>query len=233
MGIPAGGSGGAGSRKLVSSPESASLRAHFRDGMRIMFGGFMGIGTPPRIVKAILDSGVKDLILIGNDTAFPDTGVGLLIANRRVKKVIASHIGTNPETGRQMIAGELDVELVPQGTLIERIRCGGAGLGGVLTPTGIGTPVEEGKTKLSFDGIEYLVERPLRADIAILKAHIADCSGNLVYQRAARNFNPIVALAADFVVAEYDTLVETGAIDPDHVVTPGTLVDALIAAEEG
>lgn len=217
------------SSKLIGA---AALRPCLRDGMSILFGGFMGVGTPPRIVREILAAGVRDLTLIGNDTAFPDTGVGLLVAARRVKKVIASHIGTNPETGRLMIAGELEVELVPQGTLAERIRCGGAGLGGVLTPTGVGTSVEEGKTKLSFDGVDYLVERPLRADLAILKAHIADRRGNLVYQRAARNFNPIIALAADFVAAEYDTLVDIGAIDPDHVMTPGTLVDALIAAEE-
>jgi acetate CoA/acetoacetate CoA-transferase alpha subunit len=211
---------------------AASLRPHLRDGMSILFGGFMGVGTPPRLVRALLEAGVKNLTLIGNDTAFPDSGVGLLIAARRVQKVIASHIGTNPETGRQMIAGEIEVELVPQGTLAERIRCGGAGLGGVLTPTGIGTSVEEGKTKLAFDGVEYLVERPLRADLAILKAHIADRRGNLIYQRAARNFNPVIALAADFVAAEYDTLVDIGAIDPDHVMTPGTLVDALIYAGE-
>lgn len=210
----------------------ADLRAHFRDGMSILFGGFMGTGTPDRIVREILGAGVKDLTLIGNDTAFVDTGVGLLIAHKRVKKVIASHIGTNPETGRQMIAGEIDVELVPQGTLAERVRCGGAGLGGVLTPTGVGTSVEEGKTKLRFDGVDYLVERPIRADIAILKAWQADTLGNLIYQRAARNFNPLMALAADFVVAEYDTLHDIGDLEPDHIMTPGILVDALVSAEE-
>jgi len=215
--------------KLTSA---AALRPHLHDGMSILFGGFMGTGTPPRIVREILAAGVKDLTIIGNDTAFPDTGVGLLVANRRVKKVIASHIGTNPETGRLMIAGELEVELVPQGTLAERIRCGGAGLGGVLTPTGVGTSAEEGKTKLAFDGVEYLVERPIRSDLAIIKAHLADATGNLVYQRAARNFNPLIALAADFVVAEYDELMNVGGIDPDHVMTPGTLVDALISAQE-
>ena len=210
----------------------AELRPHFRDGMSILFGGFMGVGTPDGIVRAILDSGVGNLTLIGNDTATPDTGIGALIVARRVGKIIASHIGTNPETGRQMIAGEIDVELVPQGTLAERIRCGGAGLGGVLTPTGVGTVVEDGKTKLSFDGIDYLVERPIRADLAILKAHRADGMGNLVYRRAARNFNPIMALAADFVVAETDELVPPGEIDPDLVMTPGVLVNALLLAGE-
>jgi acetate CoA/acetoacetate CoA-transferase alpha subunit len=210
----------------------AELRSHFRDGMSILFGGFIAVGTPEGIVRELLDSGVKDLTLIGNDTATVGSGVGVLVAARRVRKVIASHIGTNAETGRQMIAGELDVELVPQGTLAERIRCGGAGLGGVLTPTGVGTIVEEGKTKLSFDGVDYLVERPLRADLAIVKAQRADAKGNLVYQRAARNFNPLIALAADFVVAEVDEIVAAGEIDPDLIMTPGVVVDALILAEK-
>jgi acetate CoA/acetoacetate CoA-transferase alpha subunit len=206
----------------------AELRPRLKNGMSILFGGFMGVGTPVMIVGAILDAGVRDLILIGNDTAFPDTGVGPLIVNKRVRKLITSHIGTNPETGRQMIAGELEVELVPQGTLAERIRCGGAGLGGVLTPTGIGTLVEEGKTKLTFDDVEYLVERPLRADLAIVQAYRADEAGNLVYQRAARNFNPLAALAGDYVVAEADMIVPVGELDPDLVVTPSAVVDALI-----
>ena len=210
----------------------ADLRPRLKDGMSILFGGFLAVGTPDGIVREILDSGAKDLTIIGNDTATPDSGIGILIAAKRVKKVIASHIGTNPETGRQLIAKELDVELVPQGTLAERIRCGGAGLGGVLTPTGVGTIVEEGKTKLTFDGIDYLVERPLRADIAILKAQCADEKGNLVYQRAARNFNPLMAMAADYVVAEVDEIVPAGAIDPDLVMTPGVLVNALILAGE-
>jgi acetate CoA/acetoacetate CoA-transferase alpha subunit len=210
----------------------AELRPHLKDGMSILFGGFLGVGTPHGIVREILDSGIKDLTIIGNDTGFPDIGIGILIVNKRVKKAIASHVGTNKETGRQMIAGELDVELVPQGTLAERVRCGGSGLGGILTPTGVGTVVEQGKTKLNFDGIDYIVERPIRADIAIVKAYRADESGNLVYQRAARNFNPLVAMAADFVVAEADAIVPTGSIDPDLVMTPGVVVDALILSGE-
>lgn len=210
--------------------ELADLRPRFRDGMSILFGGFLAVGTPLGIVREILASGVKDLTIIGNDTGTVELGIGVLVANKRVKKVIASHIGTNAETGRQMIAGEIEVELVPQGTLAERIRCGGAGLGGVLTPTGVGTLVEEGKTKLTFDGVDYLVERALRADLAILKAHRADEKGNLVYRRAARNFNPLMAMAADYVVAEADEIVPAGAIDPDQVMTPGVLVNALILA---
>lgn len=210
----------------------ANLRPHFRDGISILFGGFMGVGTPDRIVREILDSGAKELTIIGNDTAFADTGIGVLIAAKRVRKIVASHIGTNPETGRQMIAGEVEVELVPQGTLAERVRCGGSGLGGILTPTGVGTQVEEGKTKLTVDGVDYLVEPPIRADIAILKAYQADRCGNLIYQRAARNFNPLMALAADFVVAEYDELYEVGELDPEHIMTPGILVDALVYGKE-
>lgn len=206
----------------------AELRPRLKDGMSILFGGFLGVGTPAAIVREILDSGVKDLTLIGNDSGFPDIGVGILVVARRVRKLIVSHIGTNPETGRQMIAGELEVELVPQGTLAERIRCGGAGLGGVLTPTGVGTLVEEGKTRLDFDGVAYLVERPLRADLSIVQAHRADEAGNLVYQRAARNFNPLMALAGDYVVAEAEAIVAAGELDPDLVMTPGAVVDALI-----
>ena len=188
----------------------------------------MGIGTPEGLVRALLEHGAKNLTLIGNDSGCPTPGVGPLIANKRVRKLIASHIGTNPETGRLMIAGELEVELVPQGTLIERIRCGGAGLGGILTPTGVGTIVEEGKPKVTFDGIEYLVERPLRADIALIQAKKADRMGNLVYEKAARNFNPIMALAADLVIAEVDELVEVGDIDPEVIVTPGALVHKIV-----
>jgi len=212
--------------------ERSAIRKHLHDGMSIMFGGFLGSGSPKGIIQEILDAGIKDLTIIGNDTAMPGTGIGVLVSAKRVKKVITSHIGTNPETGRQMIAGEIEVELVPQGTLAERIRCGGSGLGGVLTPTGVGTLVEEGKTKLSFDGVEYLVERALRADLAILKAHVADKKGNLVYRRAARNFNPLMALAADFVAVEADSIVAAGEIDPDLVMTPGVLVDALILSGE-
>jgi acetate CoA/acetoacetate CoA-transferase alpha subunit len=145
-----------------------------------------------------------------------------------VKKIIASHIGTNPETGRQMIAGETVVELVPQGTLAERIRAGGAGLGGILTPTGLGTVVEEGKEKLLVNGKEYLLELPLRADIALLKAYKADKAGNLIYRQSARNFNPIMALAADLVIVEVEEVVEVGEIKPDEVMTPGILVDKVV-----
>ncbi|CNF04786.1 Acetate CoA-transferase subunit alpha [Yersinia frederiksenii] len=207
--------------------DAVQFRALLHDGMSIMFGGFMGIGTPEHLVAEIIKSGVKDLVLIGNDTGFIDTGVGPLIANGQVKKVIASHIGTNPETGKKMISGELEVVLVPQGTLVEQIRAGGAGLGGFLTPTGVGTVVEEGKQVLTLDGIVYLLERPLRADLAILEAGLADQQGNLIYHLTARNFNPLMALAADTVVAQIDTIVSVGELNPENIVTPGALVDHL------
>ncbi|WP_421534339.1 acetate CoA-transferase subunit alpha [Morganella morganii] len=201
----------------------------FCDGMTIMVGGFMGVGTPPRLMTELLESGVKELTIIANDTAFVDTGLGPLIVNGRVKKVIASHIGTNPETGRRMIAGEMEVQLIPQGTLAEQIRCGGAGLGGFLTPTGVGTVVEEGKQKITLDGRDYLLELPLRADLALIQAQKADPLGNLTYDLSARNFNPLMALAADITIAEPDEMVAVGDIDPDCVATPGAIIDWLIA----
>ena len=189
----------------------------------------MGVGTPPRLMTELLESGVKELTIIANDTAFVDTGLGPLIVNGRVKKVIASHIGTNPETGRRMIAGEMEVQLIPQGTLAEQIRCGGAGLGGFLTPTGVGTVVEEGKQKITLDGRDYLLELPLRADLALIQAQKADPLGNLTYDLSARNFNPLMALAADITIAEPDEIVAVGDIDPDCVATPGAIIDWLIA----
>lgn len=204
------------------------IQQYLFDGMTIMSGGFMGIGTPSHIVQTILTAGTKDIILICSDTALIDTGVGPLIVNNRVKKVIASHIGTNPETGKKMIAGEIEVELVPQGTFAERIRAGGAGLGGILTPTGIGTVVEQGKQKIQVEGKDYLLELPLKADLAILKAHIADEAGNLIYDGAARNFNPIMALAGKTVIAEVDKVVKVGELDSNQIMTPATLVDHII-----
>lgn len=215
--------------KLITLQDAAGF---FRDGMTIMVGGFMGVGTPPRLVEALLESGVRDLTLIANDTAFVDTGIGPLIVNGRVSKVIASHIGTNPETGRRMIAGEMDVQLVPQGTLIEQIRCGGAGLGGFLTPTGVGTVVEDGKQTMTLEGKTWLLERPLRADLALIRAHRSDMLGNLTYQLSARNFNPLIALAADITLVEPDEMVETGELQPDQIVTPGAVIDHIVIPQE-
>lgn len=199
-----------------------------QDGMILMIGGFLGVGTPEALVDALVAGGTKNLTVIANDTATPDKGIGKLVVNRQIKKLIASHIGTNPETGRQMNAGELEVELVPQGTLAERIRAGGAGLGGILTPTGLGTIVAGGKDIITVDGKEFLLEKPLKADVALLKAHTADTAGNLLFCRSARNFNPIMAMAAKVVIVQAANIVEVGQIDPDQVMTPGILVDWII-----
>lgn len=199
------------------------------DGARIMVGGFLSVGTPERLMDEIVRQGKRDLTIVANDTARPGVGVGKLIDARLVKSVIVSHIGTNPETQRQMMAGELAVELVPQGTLIERIRAGGYGLGGVLTPTGVGTLVEEGKRKIEVDGKEYLLETALRADFALVHAFLSDYVGNLAYALTARNYNPIVAMAADTVIATAEHIVPVGVIAPDHVITPAPLVDYIVA----
>jgi acetate CoA/acetoacetate CoA-transferase alpha subunit len=199
-----------------------------QDGMTVMVGGFLAVGTPEILVDALIAKGTKDLTVIANDTAFPDKGVGKLVVHHRLKKVIVSHIGTNPETGRQMHAGELTVDLVPQGTLAEQIRAGGSGLGGVLTPTGLGTVVAEGKAVINVDSKEFLLEKPLKADVALIKAHTADTAGNLLFQRSARNFNPLMAMAADIVIVQAENIVEAGQIDPDQVMTPGILVDWIV-----
>lgn len=210
--------------KIVSSEEISSL---FKDGMTVMIPGHLACGNPHGLIQLLLDTGTKDMTLISNDTSFPDNGIGRLVANKRLKKVYTTHIGTNPETGRQMMEKELDVVLMPLGTLSERIRAAGAGLGGFLTPTGVGTMVEEGKQKLTIDGKEFLLELPLRANIALLKAWKADKAGNLVYRKAARSHNPTMAFAADTVIVEVENLVEVGEIDPQEVMTPGVLVDKI------
>lgn len=199
------------------------------DGASLMVGGFMGVGTPERLVDALVRENKRGLTIIANDTAVPGLGIGKLISAKMVRKAIVSHIGLNPETQRQMIDGALEVELVPQGTLIERIRAGGYGLGGILTETGLGTPVEEGKQRIEAGGKTYLLELALRADFALVQAFLADYLGNLSYALTARNFNPVIAMAADTVIANADNIVPVGVIAPDHVVTPAPLVDYLVA----
>jgi len=189
----------------------------------------MGVGTPERIIDELVRQKKRDLTVIANDTAVPGRGIGKLIDSDMVSQTIVSHIGLNPETQRRMIAGAMKVELVPQGTLIERIRAGGFGLGGVLTPTGVGTIVEEGKRQIELDGKNYLVEPALRADFALVNAFLADYLGNLSYVLTARNFNPIIAMAAESTVATADHIVPVGLIAPDHVLTPAALVDYLVA----
>jgi len=198
-------------------------------GASVMIGGFMGVGTPERLVDELVRQRKRDLVVIANDTAVPGSGIGKLVSAGLVDKTIASHIGLNPETQQQMIAGKMAVDLVPQGTLIERIRAGGVGLGGVLTATGVGTIVEEGKRRIEVDGRSYLLETALRADFALVHAFLADYIGNLSYALTARNFNPVVAMAADTVIATADHIVPVGVIAPDHVVTPAAVVDYLVA----
>jgi acetate CoA/acetoacetate CoA-transferase alpha subunit len=189
----------------------------------------MGVGTPERVIVEITRQGKRDLTVIANDTAIPGRGIGKLVDARLVARVVASHIGLNPETQRQMMAGTMTVDLVPQGTLIERIRAGGYGLGGVLTPTGVGTLAEEGKQLIEIKGKTYLLETALRADFALVNAFLADYSGNLYYALTARNFNPVIAMAADITIVAADNIVPVGLIPPDHVVTPAPLVDYLVA----
>lgn len=211
--------------KLVSLDEALS---HINDGMTIMIGGFLGVGTPHKIVNALVEKEVKNLTIIGNDTSFPDNGIGKLVVNKQAKKIIASHIGTNPETGRQMNEKETEVELVPQGTLAERVRAAGAGLGGFLTPTGIGTIAEEGKDKITVDGKEYLLEKPLKADVALIFGSIVDKKGNIFFRKSTKNFNTLMATAATTVIVEAEKLVEIGELDPDNVMTPGIFVDYIV-----
>jgi acetate CoA/acetoacetate CoA-transferase alpha subunit len=211
--------------------EVADAIAKIPDGAILMIGGFMGVGTPERLMDELVRQGKRNLTVIANDTALPGKGIGKLVDAKLVGKTIASHIGLNPETQKQMIAGTMQVDLVPQGTLIERIRAGGCGLGGVLTQTGVGTVVEEGKQKVDVNGKTYLLETPLRADFALVHAFLADYLGNLSYALTARNFNPVIAMAADTVIVTADNIVPTGVIAPDHVVTPGPLVDYLVCHE--
>lgn len=207
------------------------LRKIIKDGMTIMIGGFLGCGTPEKLIDLLVDMNIKDLTIIANDTSFVDKGIGRLIVNNQVKKVIASHIGTNAETGRLMNEGKMEVELSPQGTLIERVRAGGFGLGGILTPTGIGTLVEEGKEKINVNGKDFLLELPLRADIALLKGSIVDEFGNIFYKGTTQNFNPLIAMAADTVIVEAETLVNVGKLQPEIVMTPGVVVDYIVKGE--
>ena len=207
----------------------AEVVARIPDGASLMVGGFMGVGTPERIVDELVRQRKRDLTVIGNDTALPGVGIGKLVSANLVRKVIASHIGLNPETQRKMLAGEMEVELVPQGTLIERIRAAGYGLGGILTPTGVGTVVEEGKRKIEVEGREYLLELPLHADFALLQATLADYLGNLTYALTTRNFNPVIAMAATTVIADAENVVPVGVISPDNVMTPAPLVHFLVS----
>ncbi|RZT97786.1 CoA transferase subunit A [Rivibacter subsaxonicus] len=214
--------------KTISLHDAVAL---IPDGARLMIGGFMGVGTPERVIDELVRQRKRDLTVIANDNALPGVGIGKLVSAGLVRKTIASHIGLNPETQKKMLAGEMEVELVPQGTLIERIRAAGFGLGGVLTPTGVGTVVEEGKQRIQVDGRPFLLETALRADFALVQSFLADYIGNLQYALTARNFNPVIAMAADTVIVEAENIVPVGVIAPDHVMTPAPVVDYLIASK--
>ncbi|MEC0235694.1 CoA transferase subunit A [Paenibacillus kribbensis] len=211
--------------KVVALDEAI---AHIKDGDVVMIGGFMANGTPEKLMDALVEANIKDITLICNDTGFINKGSGKLVTHKQCKKIIASHIGTNKETGRQMTEGETEVVLIPQGTLVEQIRAGGYGLGGVLTATGIGTLVEEGKEKIVVDGKEYLLEKPITADVALLYAAKADKVGNVVYKGSANNFNNIMASAAKTTIVEAGELVEIGEIDPNEVVTPNIFINYIV-----
>jgi acetate CoA/acetoacetate CoA-transferase alpha subunit len=204
------------------------LREIVRPGSSTMIGGFLGCGTPDEIIDELIISRIGGLTVIANDTAFLDRGIGRLVVNRLVRRAIVSHIGTNPETQRQMIEGEIEVELVPQGTLAERVRARGVGLGGILTPTGVGTVVEEGKETIVVGEQKYLLELPIGAEFALIKAKRADYCGNLSYSLTARNFNPLMAMAAECVIAEVEEIVPVGSISPEEINTPGVIVDYIL-----
>ncbi|MFH2114852.1 MAG: 3-oxoacid CoA-transferase subunit A [Spirochaetota bacterium] len=223
-------------KPIISAAEAAAM---VKPGQLVQVGGFLGCGSPDSILAALVASGTKELSLVCTDTAILDekkkriNGVAGLIKAGAIKKVLASHIGTNSETQRQMNAGELEVVLVPQGTLAERIRAAGCGLGGILTPTGVGTEVEQGKQKLLVADRIWLLEEALPGDVGLIKARKADKAGNLVFSKTARNFNPLMAMACKLVIAEVEELVEIGEIDPDHVHTPSIFVDYIVMSGEG
>lgn len=211
-------------KKIISAAEAGKL---IKNDTSVMIGGFLKCGSPVKVIEEIIKNDIKGLTLIANDTCVPDSDRGKLIVNKCIKKVIVGHIGTNPETGKQMNAGEIEVELVPLGTLVERIRAGGAGLGGFLTPTGVDTVVENGKQTMEVDGRKYILEKPLKADFAIVYGSKADKFGNVFLHGTTRNYNTVMATAAETVIVEADELVE-GCLNPDEVTIPGLFVDYIV-----
>jgi acetate CoA/acetoacetate CoA-transferase alpha subunit len=215
-------------KSKVTTVEKAVERV--KNGQTVLIPGFVNVGVPETLIKAIIKNDVNDINVISNNTSVKGQGIGLLVHDGRIKHITCSHIGSNTETVEKVVAGELNVTFVPQGTLCERVRAGGAGIGGVLTPTGLGTPIAEGKPIINVDGKDYLLEKALRGDIALIHAWKADEMGNVVYHRTARNFNQVWATAADWVSVEAEELVPVGSLDPDVIMTPGVLVDAVVQA---
>lgn len=212
-------------KKIISAADAGKM---IPSGSTVMIGGFLHCGSPNKIIDEMITQNVHDLTLIANDTCVPDCDRGKLIVNKRVKKAIVTHIGTNPETGRQFVNGEIEIEFVPMGTLVERIRAGGAGLGGVLTPTGIGTVVEQGKQTIEIDGKKYLLEKPLKADFAIVYGTKVDKYGNVYLENSTKNFNTVMATAAKTVIVEAEELVED-CLDANHITIPGIYIDYIVA----
>lgn len=214
-------------KRIVSAKEAVS---RIKEGSTVMVGGFLSCGTPDKLIDALVEQNTKNLTMICNDTSFPHVDKGKLIVNKQVKKLIVTHIGTNPETGRQMNAGELEVELNPMGTLVERIRAKGAGLGGILAPTGVGTIIEEGKKTIEVDGKKFIFEKPLGADCALIYGTKVDKYGNVSYEGTTRNFNTVMATAADTVIVQADDIVDC--IPPNEVVIPGLFIDCIVLNEK-
>ncbi|WP_079529452.1 CoA transferase subunit A [Halobacillus hunanensis] len=217
-------------KPIVSSFEEAVKNIH--DGATILVGGFGLVGIPENLILALKDSGVKDLTIISNNCGVDDWGLGLLLKNKQIKKMIGSYVGENKEFERQVMAGEIEIELVPQGTLAERMRAGGAGIPAFYTPAGVGTPIAEGREVRSFDGKDYLLEKAISADFSLVRAAKADTIGNLIYNKTARNFNPIAAAAGEVTIAEVEELVEPGELDPGQIHTPSIYVQQLIVGEQ-
>lgn len=213
--------------KVFPTP-AAALDGLVRDGMTVVVGGFGLCGIPEKLILALRDSGAKDLTAVSNNAGVDDWGLGLLLQTRQIRKMISSYVGENAEFERQFMSGELELEFCPQGTLAERMRAGGAGIPGFFTKTGVGTVVAEGKEHKEFDGQTYILERGIRADLALVKAWKADKSGNLIYRKTARNFNPMAATCGKTTVAEVEEIVETGDLDPDSVITPGIFVHRIV-----
>ena len=213
----------------VYATAADALHGLLRDDITIAAGGFGLCGIPENLIQAIVDSGIAKLTIVGNNAGVDDFGMGLLLKGRQVRKVIASYVGENKEFERQVLAGELELRLTPQGTLAEKLRAGGAGIPGFYTPTAAGTPLADGKETKTFDGREYVLEESIRADLAIVKAWKGDKAGNLVYRETARNFNPMIATCGKVTVAEVEELVEAGELNPDHVHTPGIYIDRIVS----
>ena len=211
--------------KIISSKDAAEL---IKPHSKVLFGGFLAVGVADNVVDSLVELGTKELVMIAICSDYIDKGIGKLVANYQIKSALLSHLGTNKATQDQMNSGLITVELVPQGTLMERVRAAGAGLGGILTPTGIGTIIEQGKEKFKIEGVDYILEKAIKGDFAIIRAYKADKLGNLVYNKTARNSNPIMAMGATITIVEVDEIVEVGELSPEEIITPGIFVNYIV-----